>query len=447
MIPALDVDESRMRDRYRFAGLVHPFGGLMESVSSLRQEHTVPPFSVGVTSLGNLTMTFPHIAGFDGRDARNDSLGGAGADRDPEQAWVRAVVEGAERYCCMVYDAADFVTASADELGDQALDLDRVPRCSTREYRDPACPLVKPDRRAPIRWVRGYSLVHERECYVPAVMTFLYFRPQPTERFWQPISTGVAAHTSLPAALVAAICESIERDAIAITWLAQLRLARIDVPPGISGELETSWRLLQRSLVRQYCFDATTDLGIPTVYAVQLVNDHPRLSQYVSCATDFSAAGALTKTIREAAPARAVFQWDREIPSNIADFRSLYDGATYMGRPEQRGEFSFLLDSHQRRSLSDMAIDALSDSRERLRFLIERLKTLNMDAIAIDLTTDDVREGGLWVVRVVIPDLMPLSTMHRARFLGHSRLYEYPRKAGLKSLTEEQVNPAPQPFA
>jgi ribosomal protein S12 methylthiotransferase accessory factor len=447
VIPTLDVDERRMRERHRFAGLVRPCGGVIERVVSLRQEHTVPAFSVGTSSLGNLTMAFPHVAGSDGRDARNDSLGGAGADADPEKAWIRAVVEGAERYCCMVYDEADLVRASADELGDSALDLDRIPQCSAREYRDPACPLVRPNREAPIRWVRGYSLVRQRECFVPAVMTFLYLGPEPAERFWQPISTGVAAHTELAAALVAAICEGIERDAIALTWLARLRLARIEIPADIPEELETNWRLLQRSLVRQYCFDATTDLGIPTVYALQLVDDHPKLAQYVSCATDFSAAAALAKTIREAAPARAVFQMDREVPAEIADFRSLYDGAVYMGRPEQRRAFSFLLDSDTRRKLDDMAIDAPSDARGRLKFLLQRLRSLEMEAVAVDLTTDEVRESGLWVVRVIIPDVMPLSTTHRARFLGHPRLYEYAKKAGIKSFTEEQVNPAPQPFA
>jgi ribosomal protein S12 methylthiotransferase accessory factor len=445
--PVLDVNELSLRDRLPFAALLRPIGGLMEEVSILTQEHTAPAFEVGVTALDNLTMTFPHISTIYGTDARHESLGGAGADPDPEQAWIRAVVEGAERYCCVVYDHDDFVVATADELGTAALDLGTVPRCSEREYADPACPLSKPDPTVPIRWVLGYSLIDRCERYVPAVMTHLYINPRRGENFWQPISTGVAAHTSLVTALISAICEAIERDAIALTWLARLPLPRIEVEPPLPRELATNYGRLLQSLVRQYFFDATTDLAVPTIYSVQAVEGHPKLAQYVNCATDFSAAAACAKTIREAAPARTVFQVPREIPPDVADFHSLYDGAVYMGRSEQRSAFDFLLKGSARRPLSAVEIDAPQDGRSRLRLLIDRLKAIGSDAIAVDITTDEVRAAGLWVVRVVTPGLLPMSTIYRARFLGHARLYTYPEQAGFGTRVEGDINPAPQPFA
>jgi len=445
--PVLLVDDLGLRDRFPFAGLLRPIGGLMEEVTILTQECTAPVFEVGVTALDNLTMTFPHVSTIHGTDARNESLGGAGADPDPDQAWIRAVAEGAERYCCMVYDQADFIVATADELGAAALDLRTVPRCSEREYADPACPLRRPDPTVPIRWARGYSLIDRCERYVPAVMTYLYIHPRRGEDFWQTITTGVAAHTSLVTALVSAICEMIERDAIALTWLARLPLPRIEFESPLPRELEANYSRLARSLIRQYFFDATTDLGIPTIYSVQVVEGHPKLAQYVSCATDFSAAAACAKTIREAAPARAVFQIPREIPRDVADFQSLYEGAVYMGRSEQRFAFDFLLKGAARRPLSAVAIDVPQDEPSRLRLLIDRLKAIGTDAIVVDITTDEVRDAGLWVVRVVTPGLLPMSTIHRARFLGHSRLYAYPEWAGFGTRVESDVNPVPQPFA
>jgi ribosomal protein S12 methylthiotransferase accessory factor len=135
------------------------------------------------------------------------------------------------------------------------------------------------------------------------------------------------------------------------------------------------------------------------------------------------------------------------VPGHVEQFESLYDGATYMGRPEQRPEFDFLLQSPSRRSLSAMSIQAPEAEAARLRFLVARLRDLDMEAVAVDLTSDELREAGLWVVRVVIPKLMPMSTIYRARFLGHPRLYAYPEKAGFGRRTEADVNPAPQPFA
>jgi ribosomal protein S12 methylthiotransferase accessory factor len=447
MNPGFAIDERPLRERYPFARLLQPIGGLMERVMTLTAEPTAPDFHVAVTGLDNLTRTLPHVSSPQGADARDEPLGGAGADADPELAWLRAVVEGAERYASMVHEERDFVVATARELGGAALDLETIPRCSEREYAHPACPFHPPDPRARLRWVRGYSLTQAVERYVPAVMAFLYFKPWPEEMFWQMISTGIAAHTRLPAALVSAIGEVVERDAIALTWLARLPLPRIEVEEPVPPELRTNLRRLRRSLVRHHLFDATTDVGIPTVYAVQLLDGQPKLSQYVNCATDFSAAAACAKTMREAAPTRAVFQFPRDVPGEVEQFQSLYDGATYMGRPEQRPEFDFLLQSPSRRSLSDMRIAAPEGDAARLRFLVGRLRELHMEAVAVDLTSDELREAGLWVVRVVIPQLMPMSTIHRARFLGHPRLFAYPEKAGFGRRTEADVNPAPQPFA
>ena len=106
------------------------------------------------------------------------------------------------------------------------------------------------------------------------------------ENFWQSISTGVAAHTHLATALASAICEVIERDAIALTWLCRLRLPRIEIDDPVPDVLAPALERLRLSKIQQYFFDATTDLRVPTVYAVQLVAGHDKLSQFVSCATD-----------------------------------------------------------------------------------------------------------------------------------------------------------------
>jgi len=447
MNPSLSLSEAYLRAKYPGARLLQPGGGLLAGVVRLVGEPTSPDFEIAVTNLDNVTEVFPHVTTAGGGDVSREPLGGAGADVDPEWAWLRAVMEGVERYACMAFGADEFVLASAHDMGALAIDLDRIPRCSTRELADPHCGYVLADKREPIRWTRGYSLLDRQERWVPSVMSHLYLRPLPAERFWQPITTGVAAHVSLEAALVSAICEVIERDAIAITWLARLPLPRIVVRPPWPAVLAPNMERLSHSLIDHHFFDATTDVGIPTVYAVQLLRGHPRLSQYVNCATEFDAASACAKTIRESAPARTVFEGGYEFPQRVEDFTALHDGAAYLGRPHHRGAFDFLIDTPTRRPLEDMAIDAPRDDAGRLRVLLERLRALQMDVIAVDLTTRELRELGIWVVRVVIPDLMPMTSHYRARFLGTPRLYDYPRKAGFGALDERDINPQPQPFA
>jgi ribosomal protein S12 methylthiotransferase accessory factor len=443
----LPLSENYLRAKFPLARILSPNGGLLSGVLRMGGEATTSDFHVAASNVGNLTEIFPHLVGPDGTDMSGKGVGGAGADLDPELAWIRAVMEGAERYACLASTSAQFITSTGSELGSEALDLDSIGRCSAREYADPKCPMRPADKSLPIRWVKGYSLIDKKPRMVPAVMSHLGLRPLEGENFCDMISTGIAAHFDLTTALVSAICESIERDAIAISWLARLPLPRIDVgepPPAI---LSRNLGRLRQSLLQHHMFDATTDMGVPTAYAVQLLDGHPHLAQYVNCATEFSAAGACAKTIREGAPARPVFEDGYRYPDNIADFVELHDGAAYMGRPEMRSGFDFLLNTPNRRVLADMEVDVGTDPAERLRFLLGRLREKGMDAVAVDLTTDELRELGVWVIRVVIPGLMPMSPNYRARFLDHPRLYEYPERAGYGRLHEDQINPLPQPFA
>jgi ribosomal protein S12 methylthiotransferase accessory factor len=440
------LDDARLRETYRFAELVRPHVGLIERVPFLSIEPGEVDLEIAATSLGNLTLTFPHVSNADGTDMRDEAIGGGGADVDPELSWVRAVVEGAERYSSMAHTASDFVVATADELGAAAVDLAGIPRCSDAEHADPSCPLRPARSDVPIRWVRGVSLADMEDRHVPAVMAHLYLKPWPSEQFWLPISTGVAAHTCLSAAVDAAICEGIERDAMALAWLLRLELPRIKPPRGVSSPLANLLGRLARSRVEHVAFDATTDLGVPTVFAVQVTEGHPSCELFVSCATDMDPEVAYAKAIREASPGRAILGGAPPCPASVEDFTELTDGATYYGRGGHREDFDFLLAGDATTTLDTMRERAAPATAgwDRTKLLLARLREHEMDAIAVDLTADEVRDAGLWVVRVVIPQLVPISFVHRARYLGTARLLD---QARLRGRDGAGFNPSPLPFA
>jgi ribosomal protein S12 methylthiotransferase accessory factor len=124
---------------------------------------------------------------------------------------------------------------------------------------------------------------------------------------------------------------------------------------------------------------------------------------------------------------------------------SLMDGATYMGRPERAHAFEFLLGSPR-----EVPLSALSQSHSAPTDLSELLKIfceLSMQVVAVDLTTKEARQAGLYVVRVLVPDLQPLSFNASAQYLGHSRLYSAPPLLGFQAKAENELNRWPQPFA
>ena len=70
---------------------------------------------------------------------------------------------------------------------------------------------------------------------------------------------------------------------------------------------------------------------------------------------------------------------------------------------------------------------------ENLRTVVDDLAHAGFDAVAVDLTTEDVDSVGYKVVRVVVPGLQPLDNDHTCMHLGGARLHG-------------ELNPDPHPF-
>jgi ribosomal protein S12 methylthiotransferase accessory factor len=140
-------------------------------------------------------------------------------------------------------------------------------------------------------------------------------------------------------------------------------------------------------------------------------------------------------------------QQPQQLPDSVDDDFDVGHGAAYMGKRERLPAFDFLLRSTRRRRLSDIHRLATGRPESDLTHLLDRLRRRRMEAIAVDLTTDEARRAGFWVVRVIIPSLQPLSFHYRTRYLGHPRLYEAPQAMGFPVRAEADLNPWPQPFA
>lgn len=374
---------------------------------------------------------------------------GCGVGVTAEEATVRARGEAVERYCSSVFNKEQFVVATAEELGPDALDLDTIPRCSETELANPKCPLVAPDKKAPMRWVRAVSLLDGRLIYVPVTMVYLYCGfGYPSERVCFIISTGCAAHLSLERALVSAILEVVERDATSITWLQKLPLPRIEIDQ-VPPSLVPYWERYQAGVeeLEYIFFDATTDLGIPTIYGLQISRANKRLKTLVSCGSALEPAEALASTMREMASSRIAFYQPPACPERVEEFTEILHGATYMAREEHAEAFDFLLKSGRRHLLSQMQSVPARDDKEALQSLLNILRAKNLQAYAVELSTDEALRAGLRAVRVVIPGLQPLSFNYCGRFLGHPRLYQAPANMGYPVWPEEQLNQWPQPFA
>jgi ribosomal protein S12 methylthiotransferase accessory factor len=373
------------------------------------------------------------------------SCGYGVALHDADAARVIAIAEAAERY-----SAGDFqqplVWAAHAGLDGPALDPQRIPRCSARELAAPGCQLRELDPSARMRWVRATDLASGAPTWVPAVMAFYGLRDiAPGERFWYRISTGFAVHSDPAEALVRGICEVIERDALAVTWLQQLSLPVV-ADHRLSGQAQRLLSWARRHFIDTYVFDATTDLGVPTIFCLQMAAHDRRCAQLVTCATGRSVSSAADKALLEGCRGRSLEYPDDGPPENFAEFTSLTDGSRYMAMPERAAAFSFLVNDARQRIAPERE-NMPENSADYLDQLIARLSGRDMQVLAVNCTTRELAAVGLTAVNALIPDLQPMSLLPLTQYRAHPRLYSAPLLMGYPSLTEEELNPWPVPYA
>jgi ribosomal protein S12 methylthiotransferase accessory factor len=382
-----------------------------------------------------------------GRVSDHSVFGTGRALGNPRLARAIAVAEAAERYAGGEFFDEAPLRRRSGELPGREIDLAAVPRCSADEYADPACPVIAPDWRAEMRWIEGRELYSGERIWLPTTMACYGLARLPSERFGYPISTGYAVHSDMPNALFAAISEVVERDAIAVTWLQRLPLPRL--PSSVLDEeaaLLTTW--LRRHFVEPHLFDATTDVGLPTVYVVLRAEHDALTATTVSCATGLTIRQAARKAILEAIPSRmAVKRESKAPPKSYAEFSGIGDGMHYMAGREMQYAFDFLTEQPEGEPGRAQTPQFAPNETEALKRLVSILGRLGMEMVAVDRTTRELAAVGLVAVTVVIPALQPMSLHPLAQFRAHPRLYSAPVRMGYRVLPEEKLNRLPQPFA
>ena len=132
-------------------------------------------------------------------------------------------------------------------------------------------------------------------------------------------------------------------------------------------------------------------------------------------------------------------------PDAIRDFD---DHLLYYCDKENAERAAFLDASPSRRATSAVEPIVGGDVKELIEAVVRLLERRGVSAFAVDVTTPDVREAGLVVVRVLSPELCPLDVIHLARFLAPRRLFHAAHELGFRDapLTLATANHDPHPF-
>jgi ribosomal protein S12 methylthiotransferase accessory factor len=331
-----------------------------------------------------------------------------GIGRNADQAELAAIGEALERYAAATVRLPERRLDALD--GCEVLELEDFSLFGEEQRGRPDFP-YRDFYESDAPYTNVHALADNREVWVPSALVGLSAASPVTT------SNGLAAGPSAHSALLRAVQELVERDALTVIWLHGVPGRRVELPGSLLAEVGA----LGGDVV---CIDATPEYSPHPVALVcgQLpLRGRPRYS-----------LGAACRETWDAAVEKAYLEWLQGVTfagyylahnarsrfDDPTDVRTFDDHAVYYTlHPEQwtqlpllRGETVVRRDAGPERAPAAVA--------ESLAALAAALTVHGFAVYYRDLTTPDVREAGLAVVRALSPDLAPIGCDHRRPFLG-----------------------------
>ena len=375
----------------------------------------------------------------DGGYTATSAVGGRALTRS--DAVTGAVFEAYERYCLAIYRRDDLIGASHVELvaaGETAVDPVRLAGW-------------RPDSNGgriaheTISWTRAYSVLLNRDIWVPSQLVHLPYRFEPDEPVLrEPLSTGTAAGLTRGAAVLRGLFEVVERDAAMLLHYLRLPTAELSqetlADPELAGMLnELAARRLPARLLQ-------VDNGIGAAAVVARIDDPsgigPAQVLGSKCASEPAAAarGALLEaaTMRRALRVRAerVRAGAEPYLADLSRIDSVDTRSNVWAQPELTGALEYLVPGGN-----------LTENAPHWRGttgFVEDVLCSGGDILIADVTTPDVSALGLSVVKVIVPDLQPMH-LSELRSSWTDRLLRFGCPPGTRR-TPADLNPVPHPF-
>ncbi len=402
-----------------------------------------------------------------------DAVTGGAALGDPDRARYAAVGEAVERYYANVVPDG-LVRASHRGLADAgvpAVDPREFALYSPSQYGHRGFPFVPMTRDLELEWAVARDLADGEEVLVPASLVYVnYFRGAraglpPTH---YPPLAGTAAGPSRERAVRSALEEVIERDAVTLWWMSGASAGPLRVEPDAVLDAALAGAEAAGLRVTLLRVPSTVDATVAGAF----IEDPARRLVAFGSACRGTARHAAAKALCEAIGMH-------ETALELLDHDGSFWGAVRAGRLDHR---PYRPHRHDRAYLADHRADYrdVNDVRLHLQLYLdpraqdERLDRLRLPegpaqapgadsgtdgylaslaaqglrVLVADLTTRDVRDAGLHVVRVLVPGLT-CNAPAAFPFLGGRRLLHEPVARGWVPgpLTEESLVRHPLPFS
>jgi ribosomal protein S12 methylthiotransferase accessory factor len=392
----------------------------------------------------------PHLAqsilsNFDFRKASPLERSAAGKAWTREEAHRGAIGEALERYCSSTYAPAELQfgppPSDAPYLEPSAFML-----YTDRQYAAPGFPFRRYETGAALHWRRAIRL-DGTPIFVPASETYLSFPSYALgENFSLLTSTGLSAGETLDAAILGGLYECIERDAFVLNWMNRLTPAEV----ALDGFplCEYARGVFAHSGIDLRVFLLASDIAVPVAMAVTVDRSGRVPAGAVGLGCHLSGSRAVERAVFEVCQVYASESGRPRQALTYQEVRTLEDHGGFFSIPERLNEFDHLFASASCTGASALPETAPDDVSVDLARVSQAVEAVGATVAFVDLTTADLRDFPVRVVRTFAAGLQPIHFGFGWERLGGTRLYSIAQRVGqdTRIRTEADLNFCPHPL-
>jgi ribosomal protein S12 methylthiotransferase accessory factor len=419
-----------------------PWGVMQNPHSRIRNSEGLPVTVVVTRNRENKNLGAKH------------SFEGVGASFNPEVAYVKSILEAAERYCQTF--GPDPESLKKGSYLDLKEDFDLIAPERLNLYTDAAYSTVEVrpyEKDRSILWSTVISVHTGQQYWIPS--DFVYYNTDKENRLFVQTSNGTAIHESLAKAIESASLELIERDLLMIYWKQKLR------PISIDSKSVFSFLGIENKVNCLDFFENIRFFWYPLPFSLYAVScgifgntekDQPAF--VLGGAAHQNLFHSLLKSLEEALQVYSLshmFVKSRKKlkPEDVVHFS---DHAFFYADSENQKKHNsiFLKDSEEQLTVSDI-LKTAETSQPSESPILDYLRSLGLDLLYCDLTTRDVHQAGYKVVRAISPGLLGLDMNHNLRldYIPTEKKYWVLEDGSfeLRDFTSGPLNESPHPFA
>lgn len=368
-------------------------------------------------------------------------------------AQVKCLSEAYERLACDTFDINSFTKSSFNEFRlKEALNPVVFYPFSQEQKEIIETDQLRLTKNDKFYWTEVLSYPGRKEYCVPAQLVYTKFIDKNEKIIRFPISTGAAANFSLDSALYGGICEIVERDSFMIAYLNKVCRCKLDLTSIKNSKIQFLINKARRYLIDVNIFDITTDLNIPSFLTVVIDKSGYGLAVSTGLKADLNSDKAIEGSLQEAFHTRSwirscVESGDLNVNIKTNQIKTIKDRGAFWFNIKRIIDIEFFLNLEPQTYMPKKLTNGSSE-KSKLDVISKIIMAAGMKIYYKDLTLDQLKRFGYWIVKVLVPELQPLYLNDRYPYLGNKRIYDVPVKLGLLKKTHliSELNTFPHPF-